>query len=235
VFLSTEAPTTQPTTQPVGVTLTIGGPDSLAKDHYFVQTSDGLIGKIAKASLDSLQKTPLDLRDREVANIAASDVTTISMLKETYPPPSTQPSKSSVAPKPVTTKFVALARRPKAVPKALGPTLSTSRPATAPTTQPQSIWMFTDDAKAQVDDSKVDTLLQKFSPLKAAKYLPSTPVTPWDTRFIVTLQTSPQQTYHMEIIRPANGGTPYAIYNGQAFEIPADLMDGLDVDFHKTP
>ena len=95
--------------------------------------------------------------------------------------------------------------------------------------------MFTDNAKAQVDDSKVDTLLGKFSPFRADKYLNQAPTAPWDTRFILTLQTSPMQTYHMELIRPANGGTPYAVYNGQAFEVAGDLLDALDADFHKTP
>jgi hypothetical protein len=235
VFVSTDVPTTQPTTQSTGVTLTIGAPDSLAKDHYFARTSDGLIAKIAKSSLDSLQKTPLDLRDRDVATIAAADVAAISLLKESYPPPSTQPSKSTPATKPSATKFTALLRRPRQAPKAMGPSLATSKPATAPTTQPESVWMFKDDVKAQVDDSKVDTLLGKFSPLHADKYLDKAPGSAWDTRFILTLQTSPQQTYHMEIIKPTAGATPYAIYNGQTFEVPQALLDALDVDFHKTP
>jgi hypothetical protein len=235
IFMSSEVPTTQPTTQPVGVTLTIGAPDSLAKDHYFARTSDGLIAKIAKSSLDSLQKTPLDLRDRDVTTVAAADVTAVSVLKESYPPPSTQPSKSTAATKPSATKFVGLVRRPKAAPKALGPTLATSKPTTAPTTQPESVWMFTDDRKAQVDDSKVDTLLAKFAPLKADKFVEKASNAAWDTRFIVTLQTGPQQTYHMEVIKPSGGGTPYALYNGHTFEVAQALLDALDVDFHKTP
>jgi hypothetical protein len=235
IFLSTETPTTQPTTQPVGVTLTIGAPDSLSKDHYFAKTSDGLVAKIAKSSLDSLQKTPLDLRDREVATVAAADVTAVSILKETYPPPSTQPSKSTATTKPSATKFVGLVRRPKAVPQPLGPPSATTKPTTAPTTQPESVWMFADDHKAQVDDSKVNTLLGNFAPLKADKFLDKAPGAAWDTRFIVTLQTAPQQTYHMEVIKPTGVGTPYAIYNGQTFEVPQTLLDALDTDFHKTP
>jgi hypothetical protein len=39
----------------------------------------------------------------------------------------------------------------------------------------------------------------------------------------------------LEIIRPSGGGTPYAVYNDQTFEVSSALLDALDVDFHKTP
>ena len=92
-------PTTQPRTQPSpGITLTIGAPDSLAKDHYFAETSDGLVAKIAKTSLDGLQKSPLDLRDHDAVTIASSDVTRISVVKTVYPPLSSRRPRSRPAP-----------------------------------------------------------------------------------------------------------------------------------------
>jgi hypothetical protein len=243
VWISTDAPSTQPSeasSQPSGgITLTVGAPDSLTKDHYFAKTSDGLIAKIATSSLDGLRKTPLDVRDRDVLNVTAADVQTISLLKETYPPPTTEPSKSGAATQPSSKKFVALARRPKEGPKPLGPSLPSTKPAaTQPTTEPaQSVWMFTEPAgsAAQTDDSKVDALLGKLSPLHADKFLDKTPTTAFDTRFLLTLQTKSDGTIEVEIVKPVNGGTPYGVFNGLTFELPTTVTDALDVDFHKGP
>ena len=248
VWLSTAAPSTQPTTQPEpGLTLTIGSPDSLAKDHYFAETSDGLIAKIAKSSLDSLQKTPLDLLDRDVITVAPADVSKISLVKAIFPTPSaveakpsttqaTQPAPAAAL-RPSFTQLVVLTRRP-AAPKALGPSLPTSKPSTQPTTQPpQSIWEFAipSEPKSQVDDSKVDALLAKFNPFRADKYLEKTPDSRVEQRYVLTLESPSLKKYHVEIARPANGQTPYAIYNGLKFEIATSMLDALDADFHKTP
>ncbi|MGA2441915.1 MAG: DUF4340 domain-containing protein [Tepidisphaeraceae bacterium] len=240
VWLSTAAPSTQPTTQaPTGLTLTIGSPDSLAKDHYFAETSDGLIAKIAKSSLDSLQKTPLDLLDRDVITVVPADVSKISLVKAIFPTPSatqaTQPAPA--VERPTFTQLVVLTRRPPA-PKALGPSLPTSKPSTQPTTQPpQSVWEFAipSEPKSPVDDSKVDALLAKFNPFRADKYLEKTPDSRVEQRYVVTLETPSLKKYHVEVVRPANGQTPYAIYNGLKFEIATSMLDALDADFHKTP
>jgi hypothetical protein len=238
IWLSADAPTTQAATQPpTGVTLTIGAPDSLAKDHYFAETSDGLIAKIAKSSLDDLQKSPLDLRDRDVVTIAAPDVSRISVVKTVYPPLSssqaTQPSSASLNQRPMSTHLVVLDRRPK-TPPILGPTPAASRPTTPPA---QTVWMFTIPAEPNnpVDDSKVDALLAKFSPFRADKYLEKAPDGAIDQRLIVTLETKSMNKYHIEVIKPSNGQTVYATYNGLIFEVPTALLDTLDTDFHKTP
>jgi hypothetical protein len=242
VWLSTDAPSTQPTTQPEpGVTLTIGSSDSLSNDHYFVQTSDGLVAKIAKSSLDSLQKTPLDLRDRDVVTVVPADVSKIALVKAIFPAPSatqaTQPA--PLVPRPTFTQLIVLTRRPAAPKlKPLGPSLPTSRPATQPTTEPpQSIWEFAipSEPKSPVDDSKVDALLAKFDPFRADKYLQKAPDSRVEQRYVVTLETPSLKKYHVEIVRPANGLTPYAVYNGLKFEIATSMLDALDADFHKTP
>ncbi|MGD0388845.1 MAG: DUF4340 domain-containing protein [Tepidisphaeraceae bacterium] len=251
VWLSTAAPSTQPTTQPTsGLTLTIGSPDSLSKDHYFVQTSDGLVAKIAKSSLDSLEKTPLDLLDRDVVTVVPADVSKISLVKAIFPVPSAVEAKPSTtqatqpAPaveRPTFTQLVVLTRRPAAAkPKInpLGPTLATSKPATQPTTQPpQSTWEFAIplEPKSLVDDSKVDALLAKFDPFRADKYLEKVPDSRVEQRYVLTLETPSLKKYHVEIVRPANGLTPYAHYNGLTFEIATSMLDVLDADFHKTP
>jgi len=246
IVLSSETPATQPSTEPSttsasDLTLTIGAPDSLAKDHYFVKTSSGLVAKIAKSSLDILQKGPLDLRDRNVVTIAGPDVTSVSVVKTTYPPLSstqaTQPSAANMNQRPMSTHLVVLGRRPKEV-KAIGPSLSASRPTTVPATQAaKSIWMFAipSEPNSLVDDSKVDALLDKFSPLRADKYLEKAPDTAVDQKYIVTLETKSLNKYHIEVLKPVNNATPYATYNGLTFEVPTTLLDTLDADLHKTP
>lgn len=244
VWLSTQSPSTRPTTQPGALrageqTLTIGTPDSLAKDHYFVQTSDGLVAKIASSALDDLKKTPLDLRDKDVATILPEDVTQISLVKEMYSTPTTQ----SAQRRPEATQVVVLARRPKEAAQPLGPAAplkskAGARPSTGSATepaQPQSVWVFTipADKTQQVDDSKVDTLLGKLNPLKADKYLEKAPDSPALERYIISLETKGRK-YHVEFVRPTNGQTPYGIYNDLTFEIATPVVDALDADFHKT-
>jgi hypothetical protein len=86
-----------------------------------------------------------------------------------------------------------------------------------------------------VDDSKVDTLLAKFDPFRADKYLEKTPDSRVEQRYVLTLESPSLKKYHVEIVRPANGLTPYAIYDGRTFEIASSMLDALDADFHKTP
>jgi hypothetical protein len=251
VWLSTQSPSTAPTIAPAtepdafpagGQMLTIGAPDSLTKDHYFVRTSDGLVAKIAGSSLDSLKKIPLDLRDKDVATILPADVNAISLVKETYSSPTTQ---GSVAVKPQT-QAIGLARRPKELPQPFGPALpanlkSGARPTTesattAPATQPAlSIWMFaaTEQKSQPVDDSKVDALLEKFNPLHADKYLDKNPNSPPQQRYLLSIQTKTRR-YQVEFVRPSNGQSAYGVYDDLTFEIPTTLLDALDADFHKT-
>lgn len=233
ITLSTEAPSTQPSTEPsTPLTLTIGSADSLTRDHYFVQTSDGLVGKIDRSTLESLQKTPLDLRDREVFADPPAEVSKISLVKAVYPTSSsTQPS--SPVQRPTFTQLTVLERRMPTV-QAIGPK---PKATTAPSTQPQSTWQFAipKEPDRQVDDVKVDALLEKFNPFKADKYLATAPTTGVDQRYVLTLESPSLKHYHVEIVRPAGVGTPYAEYGGLTFEIPSTILDALDVDFHKTP
>jgi hypothetical protein len=256
IWLSTQPPSTVPTTEPTtfpsgGQMLTIGAPDSLTKDHYFAKTSDGLIAKIAASSLDNFKKSPLDLRDKDVVSIPPPEVNAISLVKETWPAAATQNATVQRAPE------IALVRRPPAPPKPMGPALPTTlksgaRPTTGPattgpaTTGPatpavpktepaESLWMFPDVSqnKSQVDDSKVDALLEKLDPLRADKYVQKAPDSAKQTRYILTLQTKSQR-YHVEFVRPSNGQSAYGTYDNLTFEIPTTMLDALDSDFKKT-
>lgn len=268
VWLSTAAPTTQPattgpaTTEPSepagGVTLLVGASDSLANDHYFVQLPDGQAAKIAKETLDGMEKAPLDLRDKNVLNIPADDIEQISIRHETWPPPATRPSgKPAPSMAPSSTKLIVLNRRPAEKSPALGPpaptTLPTTgpttmasatQPATQPTTQPvveQSTWQFKSpyDAKTAVDDSKVTTLLSKFAPLTADKYLEKAPDAAPLERYTIVITPLPGKTAKepttIELVKPSNGANPFGTYNGLTFEVSSQIFDALDADFRKTP
>ena len=70
VTFSSAAPSTQPaTTMPGAVTVIFGGYDDLAKKNVFAQTPDGTIVKVAASVLDSLNKKPVELRDKTVLDI----------------------------------------------------------------------------------------------------------------------------------------------------------------------
>jgi hypothetical protein len=268
VWLSTDAPATQPATQhatPAATgagseTMTVGAPDSLAKDHYFVQMSNGLVAKVPSSVLDSFKKTALDLRDKDVVAILPAEVKAISIVKETFPPgpttQSTQPSIATTLPSsntmPSSTTRVELALRPNMA-AAIGPALAL-RPSTQPSTtqasstlpatkpaEPPSKWMFAgpSGAGAVVDDTKVSAMLEKFNPLHADRFLEQRPASAKSQRYVVTLTTgaasgAPNQ-YRIEIVRPVNGDVPYAVYDGLTFEIAFPTVDALDADFHKTP
>ena len=270
VWLSTDAPTTQPaTTVPAnptgGFTLIVGASDSLANDHYFVQLPDGQAAKISKDSLDAMEKTGLDLRDKDVLSVASDDANLISIQKETWPLPATQPTsraatQPAAATQPTGTRLVVLTRRPVEKPPALGPPAPTTLPTTGPTTGPttvasattqpatqpapeQSVWQyrFPFDAKTPVDDSKIATLLGKFQPLHVDKYLEKAPDAP--PVQVYTVVISPAATANaagkpattIEFVTPSNGANPYGVYNGLTFEISSQILETLDSDFRKTP
>jgi hypothetical protein len=251
VWLSTNPPSTQPSTESPSEagteTMAIGAPDSLAKENYFVRMSNGLVAKVPSSFLDNFKKTPLDLRDKDVMAVLPAEVKDISIVKETYPTaPTTQSTQPSMATTmPSSTQTVELTLRPKdAVP--IGPVLSTqpttqpaaTQPAKMPSVPP-SKWQFAADSKAPADDAKVDTLLEKFNPLHADKFLAQAPKSARAQRYLVTLNTgaasSARNHFQIELVRPTGGDVDYAICDGLTFEISAGIVDAIDADFHKTP
>jgi hypothetical protein len=235
IWASAQAPSTQPTTGPStapstepadlagGVSLIIGAPTSLAKDNYFAKSSDGLIAKVPSSVLDSLQKTPLDLRDRNVLNIAPQDVTQISILHETL-----AAGKQPVGLKPqvVSTQKVLLVRRP-----VQAPVTAATQPATAAA---QSIWEFGNSPSMPVDDVKVAALLANFKPLHAESYRASPPTgSPTDETFVeLTTKTA---VYQLKFDNYVEGAMPIGSYGGLTFDLSSDLMDTLTANFRLSP
>ena len=117
--------------------------------------------------------------------------------------------------------------------------------ATQPATEPapeQSIWQyhFPYAAGTPIDDSKVTTLLGKFQPSHADKYLEKPPGVPPVQVYTVVISPAAvngaaKSATTIQFVMPSNGANPYGVYNGLTFEISSDFLTGLDTDFRKNP
>src|SRR5687768_11316808 len=187
VAISTQPPATQPATQPAATqpTMTVirfGGYDNILKKNVYVGTSDGLLAKVPATSLDTFRnKKPIDLRDRRVLDVDPANVSSISIVTENLP--TTQPTT-----KPASRTEVVIERKKQEL--AMGPALPATRPAAATqpaTTQaatqpalPPSDWSIASaNPPADASQTKVETLLNRFHPFRADKYLdgPAAPTT----------------------------------------------------------
>jgi hypothetical protein len=148
VFFSTTQPSTQPTSQPAtkpaGTTITFGGYENVMKKNVYVAVSEPqTLAKVAASSMESFDKKPLDLRDKDVVKIAPANVESISI--ETNKPATTQPTT-----KPAETTTLTIVRNKEAAAKdwhapfitseqkdamAQAATQPTSAPSSAPATQ----------------------------------------------------------------------------------------------------
>lgn len=244
---ATQAAATQPAaTQPSeSATLTVGGPDSLAKDQYYVKTADGQFGKISTGTLASLKRTALDLRDRDVLAVPPVNVVGVWIDKRTYATaPGTQPAGESA---PIASQIIKLTSLPAEIPGEAGPALPkpATQPATQAATQPasraagprpaveESAWRFVDDPRSEVDDAKVKTLLEQFRSLRAQRYLESTPNWPVAQKYVVTVMTRSAR-YELNFSKSADGQNMAGFYNGLTFDAPGAVLDALDADFRKA-
>jgi hypothetical protein len=203
------------------VWVTVGAPENLSKENYFAKTSDGIDCKIPATSLDGLRKTALDLRDRQILTLDPDQIRSISIQKQVYP--ATQPTTRGG---PVATPMIVTNQK-------IDITRATAPASTAPSTQ-TATWQFADDPKAKVDDQEVQALLKLFHPLRAENYLEKHPTEPTARFYAVELKSTTGATERIDITEPANDGHPFAIYSGLIFEVPTELTDALNADFHDT-
>jgi hypothetical protein len=115
VAFSTTQPTTQPTSQPVtkpaGTTITFGGYENVMKKNVYVTVSEPqTLAKVAASSMESFEKKPLDLRDKNIVKITPASVESISI--ETSKPATTQPTT-----KPAEQKTLTIVRNTEAAAK----------------------------------------------------------------------------------------------------------------------
>ena len=144
-------PTGGATTQPTQNRIVFGGYDDVRKQNIFAEIDDRVV-KIAAMTMDSLNKAPLDLRNRMVVDIESAKADQIELRRDL--PATTQPNS-----RPASKVDLVIVRNAK--PQA----------ATRPTTNPSPAWVFRDNKTAKVNEPNVNDLLANLHPLKAEKYL----------------------------------------------------------------
>ena len=93
VTVGARPPTTQPDGRPPAdsVTIAFGSPDSLVGKNVWVRvTPGGVVATVSKETMDSVLKSPLDFRNREVVKVDPSAVTAVRVVKTV--PAATQPT-----------------------------------------------------------------------------------------------------------------------------------------------
>lgn len=211
------------TTQPTEKTIVFGGYDDVRKQNVFAQV-DGQVVKIAASNMDSLNKSPLDLRDKNLVDIDPAKVTQVILQRNL--PAATQPTSRPAS-------KVDLVMVHPAKPKA----------STQPTTLPSAPWVFANNKSAQVNQANVNDVLSSLHPLRVEKYLNKLPSPLPSDHFRLIVQI-PEKTYQSDATdltwegspfdfyaTPANDGNGIGSYNGTYFEVPNTFIDHLKLDF----
>ncbi|HEY1685000.1 MAG TPA: DUF4340 domain-containing protein [Tepidisphaeraceae bacterium] len=205
-----------PTTQPTQNTITFGGYDSVLKQNVFVQ-ANGSIAKVPASTMDSLNKSPLDLRDKTLVDIDLEKVDQIELRRNL--PAATQPTNRAAS-------NVDLVIVRAAIPQA------TSKPSSQPAaSQPSITWTFATDKAAKVNADNANDVLTSLHPLKVEKYVEKLPAPLPPDRFHLVI-TSAGKNYDFDFYAtPANDGNATGSFNGTYFEVPNTFIDHLKLDF----
>ncbi len=253
-------PTTTPTSQPADVVIKFGRYDDVMKKNVLVTTSQTpIVAKVAATVIDTINKKPLDIRDRKVLDIDANLVSAIEIHSDIAA--TTRPTTKPAVKKDVTIKrrheAAAPATAPSTKPAMVASTAPATKPAattqattkatttmaaatTAPATQPATKWEVASGSETKAaDDSKVDSLLSQLHPLRAQKYLEASTATTQPTA-TYTLRITTQaaagaapKTDEIRLVDPGNSQPLVGTYNGLTFEVDRFLMDRLSGDFLK--
>jgi hypothetical protein len=225
VAFSTQAPITAPNTPPAAwTTLQFGSfEDILKKNVYATVAGSGVVAKVPATSMDAFEKKPIDLRDKKVLDVAPEEASKIVLL--TGLPSTTQP-----VIRPAINTTLMLDRRKKTA-QVMGPsTQATTQAATAPV---QSKWIATSESNADADDVKVSTLLSALHPLRADRYLESSPATQPAGRYVLTVTTigpfgSPITEHQLTLVDPGHDQPLVGSYNGLIFETSRALLTNFE-------
>ena len=121
---------TSASTQPSEKKIIFGRYENLLRQNVFAQ-ADGAVIKIPASSMDSLNKSPLDLRDRAVLDIDPTKVTELEIRR--HLPAATQPTS-----RPASGIDLVIDRNAKPQPT----TTPSTKSATSPATQPSPAWVL---------------------------------------------------------------------------------------------
>jgi hypothetical protein len=202
VMLESSPATTQPgATRPTELRVAFGGFDDVLKQNvYAMAGDDGPIVKVPARSLESLQKKPLDLRDRRVLEIDPGRVRRVTIAFE--PAPTTQPGE---APRP-----------PVVIERAA---VASTSPATAPATR----WRLADGPAA--DENLVDSFLDLFRPLRVNRYLSTLNFVTAPSAVVVTIETDDGASHVIRLLEAGDGATSISgAYNDLIFDAPAYVL-----------
>ncbi len=232
VTLHSEPATTEPTTQQVATVIKVGRYQDLTKKNVFAEVNDGPIVAVPASILTSLDKKPIELRDKNVLRVPPAQVTKVTIDSNLVA--TTQPTS-----RPASKKQIVIAHAP--------PEPATTQASTSPSTTQSSRtaekkkqeWKLVAPTPGDADDSKVTELLDSFDPLKADKFIEtsaSQPTTQPADQYTVTIETggraaAPVRKFVVTITDPGSSKTPTAAYNGLTFEIPRSVVEKLQGDF----
>jgi hypothetical protein len=256
-------PATQPASQPVWTTIAFGQYEDVRRQKVFARLSDTpAVVKVAVTPLETLNKKPIDLRDKKLIDIVPEQVSKLAIVTDVPagPAPTTKPAKHTevvIERRKEVAGANAAATFPATKPAAtqVAATQPTTRPATqiaaatqpatqAATTQaaaptpPPSPWVLKTPPGGDADEQAVRNFLDDLRPLRVSKYLESTPTTKPTANHVVRLTTegpggTPVTNYELKLIDPGGDKPLTGEYNGLAFELPRTFATALQADFAK--
>ena len=261
VWFSTAPPSTQPATAPAtqagGSKIEFGAYEDILKRNVYAAVSDGpvaTVATVAKSSMDSFDKTPLDLRDKKVLDIDAAHVASLTLAvdRAATTQPTSQPAgqyeytivrrreAAAIGP-----QFGPAAATRAATQPAVAATQPTTQPiaATEPTTQPAvaatqpvSKWAFESGNRGEADEGQIDDLLNALHPLRAEKFVDKSPATQPAGTYTLTIRVGPPnghgpQDYRLRFTSPGPTGSAIGSYEDLIFELDRSILEKLDGDF----
>jgi hypothetical protein len=254
-FVTTARTTTAgATSQPAPLVINFGDADLLQQNVMVSTSRSPVIAKVGATVIETIDKKPIELRDKRVADIDPAQVSWITIasdLAATTRPTSRPASKKEVvvrrarapdAQAQATTAPAATraATQPGTRPGTQASTQSATTQATtqAAATQPAPKWEVAGGNTSQpADDSKVDALLGQLHPLRAQKYLESAPTTQPTATYVIRITTvapgGAEAKHEIKLVDPGDTKPLLATYNELAFEADRSLADRLSGDFLK--
>jgi hypothetical protein len=239
----TSAPTTAAaTTQNAPLVVNLGRFDDVLKKNVYASTSQSpVIAKVSATIIETINKKPIELRDKRVLNVDPAQVSSITIASDLQA--TTKPASRPASKKEVVIKRRKDAAKPHATTAPATTQASTQSATTQPgttqaATQPATTWeVVSGPVYNAADDSKVDSLLTQLHPLRAQKYLENPPATQPTASYVVRITTvaagGAEATHELRLVDPGGTQPLRGTYNDLAFEADRFLVDRLSGDFLK--
>ena len=225
------------------MTIAFGGFDGVLKKNLYVKLSDSTaVATVAATTLDSFNKTALDLRDKKVVDIDVAEINRFTL--KTGNPATTSPTT-----KPARSSEITLERRSEV--HTGPPMLPATQPIASTVFVPKwpverSQWQVVSGGGTKVggdaDDIEVKAMLDAFHPLRADKYLgkpaPTTqPVANYSIHLSTVAAGGKKLEYDFKFVNPSTAQEQPLIgdHNGLSFETSRSLLTNLDSTFKKKP